>query len=162
MAIHTQSALDLICAVVNLFFFPTVSSLPKNGSKSGNKSGMAASAVEEADEDSNLEMTCNVDEEKEEREDPELLVPHSDEDSNYSMKQAHSPRQPLDCIPVETVLHEQPLPEGTSYLSSECFGPLDNGHCESPDQSKRKCTLFHVIHHVLLRSEARFLREIMV
>ena len=74
------------------------------------------------------------------------IVLHSDNINDQTttlskqQQQALSPRQPLDCIPVETVLQEH-LPDG-SYLSAECFNQHDHvhDHCASisPDQTKCK------------------------
>lgn len=55
-----------------------------------------------------------------------------------SSSQSSSPRQPLDCIPVETVLHEQNLSE-SSYSTGQCYGQVENDNGDipsSPDHLK--------------------------
>lgn len=61
-------------------------------------------------------------------------------------QQPNSPhRQPLDCIPVETVLHEQSTPE-SSFMASECFeqvSPSENASYKSSGQAKSEfCFIF--------------------
>lgn len=120
-----------------------------DSSKHGNKNGHLGS--DDEDEDSNIEMALS--DEKNGHHSSHHRHLHDDnhsEDSNDSSLKGNpsSPlRQPLDCIPVETVLQEQALPDGTTYLNSQCFASTDNPHCASPDQaSKRKFQVFFVLH----------------
>jgi len=90
---------------------------------------------EDVDEDSQQEHELATEKDLEEH-----MVPQQSDHSNDTseLKQPLSPRQPLDCIPVETVLQEQNLPE-SSYLSAGCFGQTDHGHSGPPSPEQIKC-----------------------